>query len=354
MTVTRRRAKEDEMGRLRFVVTTAIRLPAAMGAVAVAAAAFPALAYGGALEVISPASVTRFSQTGDATFGPLSFDVTGDVVIAEDASDASGPSSTDACSPLANPAAVAARIALVDRGTCAFTVKVKNAQDAGALAVIVADIVDGPVAGMGGSDPAIAIPSARITRALGAQIKTALVDGPVRVRFATDTTPPFFTYLPETIVVIAESPAGAWATFPYVLADDNFSLPYLTCTREGQSFYPIGTTTVTCTATDVAGNTATASFDVIVKGAPQQIDDVIATVDALNARSGIVNSLDAKLQAIQSALGAVNAGDNPNACNKLDAFSNEVRAQAGHGLSSTDADRLIADAQRINAVIGCP
>lgn len=82
-----------------------------------------------------------------------------------------------ACDPLnaANAALVSGRIALVDRGTCAFTIKVKNAQDAGALGVIVADnTAGGPPAALGGSDETITIPSVRITQADGAALKAVL------------------------------------------------------------------------------------------------------------------------------------------------------------------------------------
>jgi len=84
--------------------------------------------------------------------------------------------STDACEPLmaASAAAVAGKIALVDRGTCTFTVKVKNAQNAGAIAVLVADnVADNPPAGLGGADPTITISSVRILRATGDVLKAA-------------------------------------------------------------------------------------------------------------------------------------------------------------------------------------
>jgi hypothetical protein len=90
-----------------------------------------------------------------------------------------------ACSPLseANAALVAGKVALVDRGACAFTVKVKNAQDAGAKAVIVADNLDGgPPAGLGGVDPTVVIPSVRITKADGDLIKTVLTPAMPSIR----------------------------------------------------------------------------------------------------------------------------------------------------------------------------
>ncbi len=45
------------------------------------------------------------------------------------------------------------KIPLIDRGTCTFVVKVKNAQNAGAAAAVVANNVAGPPIGMGGADP---------------------------------------------------------------------------------------------------------------------------------------------------------------------------------------------------------
>jgi hypothetical protein len=83
---------------------------------------------------------------------------------------------TNACEPQAG--SLAGKIALVDRGTCAFTVKVKNCQNAGAIGVIVADSVAGcPAAGMGGSDPTITIPAVRITQSDGAILKANLAAG---------------------------------------------------------------------------------------------------------------------------------------------------------------------------------
>lgn len=128
------------------------------------------------LVVNSPASIAGTYAAGSASFGPPvpPAGLTGDVVLAIDPANGAGPSTTDACSPLTNAAAVAGNIALVDRGTCGFTVKVKNAQNAGATGVIVADNVAGPVAGMGGADPTITIPSLRVTLATGNLIKGEL------------------------------------------------------------------------------------------------------------------------------------------------------------------------------------
>ena len=81
--------------------------------------------------------------------------------------DAAGPTTTTPARPLTNAAAIAGNIALVDRGTCGFTIKVKNAQNAGASGVVVANNVGRPASGMAGADATITIPSLGISNAHG-------------------------------------------------------------------------------------------------------------------------------------------------------------------------------------------
>jgi hypothetical protein len=83
---------------------------------------------------------------------------------------------TDGCSPLVNN--VAGKIVLLDRGACNFTIKVKNAQDAGAIGVIIADNAAGsPPPGLAGADATIVIPSGRVTLADGNTLKANLASG---------------------------------------------------------------------------------------------------------------------------------------------------------------------------------
>lgn len=131
--------------------------------------------------VNAPASLGSY-RVGAAAFGPAlsSPGVTGDVVLAIDAANVAGPSTTDACTAITND--LTGKIALLDRGTCGFVVKVKNAQNAGAIAVIVADIAAGsPPPGMAGVDATITIPSVRVSLPNGNQLKAALGLGTVNV-----------------------------------------------------------------------------------------------------------------------------------------------------------------------------
>jgi N-acetylneuraminic acid mutarotase len=80
-----------------------------------------------------------------------------------------------------------------------------------------------------------------------------------------DTTPPAFAGGPTPISKEATGPAGAVATWTAPTATDlvGGALP-VTCDRASGSTFALGTTSVTCAATDPAGNRASVSFTVTV------------------------------------------------------------------------------------------
>lgn len=73
----------------------------------------------------------------------------------------------------ANTAAVKGKVAIISRGTCTFVVKVKNAQNAGAIGVLLANNVAG-IQPPGGADATITIPSVGISLADGDMLKAAV------------------------------------------------------------------------------------------------------------------------------------------------------------------------------------
>ena len=125
-----------------------------------------------------------YTATGASFGGQLSEigPVTGDVTLVNDGAGAT----SDACEPLVG--FPAGNVALMDRGTCTFVVKVKNAQNAGAIAAIVVNNVPGPPAGMGGSDPTITIPALMVSQADGTSFKDNLPFN-ATLRFAGEPTP---------------------------------------------------------------------------------------------------------------------------------------------------------------------
>jgi hypothetical protein len=76
----------------------------------------------------------------------------------------------------ADAAAVAGKVPIIDRGTCSFVIKVKNAQNAGAIGVIIANNAAGAPPGLGGSDATITIPTVSISQASGVTLKQAVTD----------------------------------------------------------------------------------------------------------------------------------------------------------------------------------
>ncbi|MGH9856412.1 MAG: PA domain-containing protein, partial [Acidobacteriota bacterium] len=126
------------------------------------------------LKITAPSSIAgTVIQFGTANFGPAPTpgNFSGEVVLANDGIGVT----SDGCEPFVNASAISGRIALIDRGTCAFTVKVKNAQNAGATAAIVVNnIAGGGPIGLGGSDSTIVIPSVGISLEQGNLIKSNL------------------------------------------------------------------------------------------------------------------------------------------------------------------------------------
>jgi len=136
--------------------------------------------------VNSPTPATYRAQ-GTAGWGaaPTVQGVTGDLVLA---ADGTAPTS-DACQSI--PGSLAGKIALIDRGLCDFTVKVKNAQTAGAVAAIVANTLGrDSILTMGGADSSINIPAVFIGNTDGDNLKAALAGGPVNVTVRKTNPPP--------------------------------------------------------------------------------------------------------------------------------------------------------------------
>jgi hypothetical protein len=180
------------------------------------------------LRVNSPAGIARNYQIGTADFGAAlaTAGVTANVVQAVDQTEAPVPPSTtpgttnDGCSPLANAAAVSGKIALIDRGFCTFVTKAKNAQNAGAIGVIIVNNVAGSI-NMTGVDPTITIPIVSITLADGNTIKAQLASG-VNASLLLDTPVPTI-YTPNPLE--GGSSVSHWDTslFPNQLMEPNAS-----------------------------------------------------------------------------------------------------------------------------------
>jgi hypothetical protein len=122
-----------------------------------------------------------------------------------------------------------------------------------------------------------------------------------------DTVAPSVTPL-DDLSAPATSSHGAVVTFAATATDAVTASPTIVCEPDSGSMFPVGTTVVTCTATDEAGNSASATFEVVVT--PTAVSIAESAKDALEA---LAPSGDAKTDAriatatrsIERALGAV-------------------------------------------------
>ena len=165
-----------------------------------------------------------------------------------------------------------------------------------------------------------------------------------------DKTAPVVT-VPASMTVEASGPTGATATFTVTATDAVDGSTGATCTPASGSTFAIGTTTVTCSQKDAAGNTGSARFTVTVKGAGTQLTDLQAKVQSLPIDPTTRKNLQSILQTAQTALGK---GDVRATCDKLTSFVSQVQALSGKKITTPAADGLLADARRIKAVLGCP
>ncbi|MFC1719793.1 M36 family metallopeptidase [Pseudomonadota bacterium] len=103
-----------------------------------------------------------------AEFGPAlnATGVSGQVVVANDGSG----TTSDGCQSFSN---ALGKIAFIDRGTCDFVTKVKNAQNGGAIGAIIANNAGDDIITMGGTDGTINIGSVFVGQTDGAAIAGA-------------------------------------------------------------------------------------------------------------------------------------------------------------------------------------
>jgi len=144
------------------------------------------------LTVSSPAPIAGLYEIGSAGFGPKGFDVQGEFAVppqgANDKQTAAyriGCADANGTNPYVGIKPFTGKIALIERGSCSFAFKVYNAQQAGAIAVIITNTPDRDMGGMAASDDpdtnkAITIPSVMVSVDDGNKFRAALETSPVQ------------------------------------------------------------------------------------------------------------------------------------------------------------------------------
>ena len=180
-----------------------------------------------------------------------------------------------------------------------------------------------------------------------------------------DTTPPVLGGWRGPTTFPATGLLGAVLTFPGPTAVDtvNGSVP-VTCSPASGSFFAVGLTLIFCTASDLSGNTTSATFVVqVVLSASQLLTRLQAEVNAapsLHGNAGPVKALRNKL--LDDLQDAVNKLQNKKpdvhgACSSLATFvtdaTNPHNVQPKGPLSAADSAFLASEAAQIRTVLGC-
>lgn len=179
------------------------------------------------------------------------------------------------------------------------------------------------------------------------------INSPVSQKFpvTVNDTDLALTGVPANITTNATSSQGAVVTYiPPTVVDEDSPLPAVTCSPASGSTFPIGATTVTCTATDSSGNSVSASFQVTVTSVSDQITNLISLVKSFHLKPVIRDTLVTELQAAQYEL---SKNHTQTACSLFNGFVTEVRFLTGHGITAAQAKQLLAAAEAIETSLGC-
>jgi hypothetical protein len=162
---------------------------------------------------------------------------------------------------------------------------------------------------------------------------------------AIDETPPVIN-VPAAITADATSQAGAVVTYSVTATDPDDAVASVVCSPTSGSTFPIGTTTVTCKATDTHGNSSNATFTVHVNGAADQLADLAEAVAGVGPGTSLADK-------ITQATAYLDANDVPDTCSILTAFTHQVKAQTGKTIPQSEAATLTADALQSQTLLGC-
>jgi hypothetical protein len=158
------------------------------------------------------------------------------------------------------------------------------------------------------------------------------------------TRQPPVLQLPPAMSVDATAPGGASVVYQVTASDDGVVPPTVSCVPPSGGTFRIGSTTVTCTATDDTGLVTTGSFTVHVRGAGEQVSRLLREVTGISPRGAFRALLAAAGLAIQ--LPGVG-------CPVLSTAARLLQGPSAKQLPTDTAARWLAAVRQISAVVGC-
>jgi large repetitive protein len=165
-----------------------------------------------------------------------------------------------------------------------------------------------------------------------------------------DTTPPQLV-LPQDMVMDAVNDRGAIANYAASATDAVDGPVAVNCSPPSDSAFPIGTTTVNCSATDKAGNKASGSFTVTVRDttAPRLTLPEDKAIEAVNDRGVIANYVASATDAVDGTVAvdcsppsdsAFPIGTTTVSCSAADKAGNKASGSFKVTVQDTVAPRL--------------
>jgi sugar lactone lactonase YvrE len=179
-----------------------------------------------------------------------------------------------------------------------------------------------------------------------------------------DTTPPVLANVPADVTQTISSGTGATVNYTMPTATDAVNgAVTVTASKASGSFFNLGATTVTFTATDSRGNTATASFKVTINLVNGSTGSTIYNIDAFAGQGsfGLSGDAGAALQASfkQPHGVAVDAAGNvyisdaeARAVRKVNASDGKISLFAGAGAKGSSGDGGPATSAKLNHPTG--
>jgi hypothetical protein len=148
--------------------------------------------------------------------------------------------------------------------------------------------------------------------------------------YVRDTTAPAIS-VPASFTVSASSSSGIAVNYAVSATDAVDGTDAVTCTPASGATFRVGHTTVTCTATDAAGNSASRSFDVVVTTAQAVSDataagqDIVSELGSLGLTQAVYDDLNNRLNAAGDSL--LQDGDAVTAWQQFNGFDAAAQAQ---------------------------
>jgi len=173
-----------------------------------------------------------------------------------------------------------------------------------------------------------------------------------------DSTPPAIAPLNNQVLDPVDQ-YGAPVVFTVTATDDQTPSDQIeiACTdQDNQAFEsgdiaPIGTTTISCSATDAAGHTSSASFTVTVRSAADLVDDLRALIDSTGLGATEKRTMLTYVGIID---GAIDGGNPQLACMATNTLDLYVRSQESRRRIPAQQARLLnAQTALIRTVHGC-